>query len=110
MNHIQMNIQQKNQFIPFPDEEYKEARKLKKYEFHCGGDRGAWECDVTVSLTDEEEACLKEYAKDERNEFLGWYPPVDKIWSKAMKALEDQCDEDAELNDVVIWIPFKFRS
>ena len=80
---------------------------MKDYEFHCGGGRGAWECDVTVSLTEKEEYSLKEYAQD--HEMLDWDNPDKKIWFKVMKELEEQCDDDADFDDVVVWVPYGLK-
>jgi len=83
---------------------------MKAYEFRCGGDHGAWECLVDVKLTDEEETILKEFAKDEKNEFIDWFPPMDKIWTKVMSELEKQCTDDFDADSVVIWIPTGLRA
>lgn len=77
---------------------------MKQCEFQCGGGRGAWECLVDVSLTDKEYSVLKEYKKD--HEHLSMEQPVEEIYFKVMKALEEQCDEDADFSGIVIWPPF----
>ena len=78
-----------------------------KYEFVCGGDHGAWECLVDVELTDEEEHILKDHAQE--NDFVSVFPPTEKIWGKVMLALEEQCDEDADLSDAMIRVPVGMR-
>lgn len=81
---------------------------MKKYEFHCGGDHGAWECYVTVPLTEEEESILKAYSESTDDEFLYWDKPLDKVYSKVLKALDEQCD-DLDAESVVIWVPTGMR-
>lgn len=80
-----------------------------KHEFLCGGDHGAWECYVTVELTNEEEALLKEFASDERNEHLDWFPPMSGVYTKVLKELEEQCTDDLDMDSLVIWVPSEFR-
>ena len=77
---------------------------MRTFDFQCGGGRGAWECIVSVPLSETEISVLKEYAKD--NEHLELFPPTDKIYLKVIGELEKQCDEDADLDNVVIWVPF----
>lgn len=80
---------------------------MKEYDFLCGGDGGAWECTVTVKLSDEEAALLKEEA--EKDFFLSAFPPTENIWCKVSEALAEQCDDDLDMNSVVIWIPTELR-
>lgn len=80
---------------------------MKSFEFNCGGDRGAWETLVDVSLTDEEAFILKQFAKE--NDILDRCALTESIWSKVMDALKDQCDEDADLSTTVIWVPFGIK-
>ena len=80
---------------------------MKKYDFLCGGDHGAWECIVTVELTDEEASILKEEAK--KDFCLSCFPPTEDIWCKVSEALEQECDDDLDMNSVVIWIPTELR-
>ena len=82
---------------------------MKKYEFLCGGDFGAWECLVDVWLTDEDITLLKKFGENELNEHLDWFPPMDKIYAKVLKALEEQCDDELNNNSLVIWIPSEFK-
>lgn len=82
---------------------------MKKYEFLCGGDHGAWETYVTVNLTEDEESLLKEYASDDRNEMLYWEEPMDKIYEKVLKELEKQCDDELDANSLVVWVPFGLK-
>ena len=82
---------------------------MKAYEFLCGGDHGAWESYVTVELTDEEETLLKKFAADDRNEHLDWFPPMDSIYTKVVKELEEQCTDDLNMDSFVIWIPSEFK-
>ena len=82
---------------------------MKSYEFLCGGDRGAWETEVTVDLTEEDEAVLTKFGADDRNEHLYWTEETDKVYSKVIDALVDQCDENLDVDSVVIWVPSEFR-
>lgn len=79
---------------------------MKTFEFQCGGDFGSWECMVTVQLTDEQAARLKDYAQD--HEFLD-SSDMEDIYENVMHSLELQCDEDAELNNVMVWVPFGLK-
>lgn len=76
-----------------------------KHEFLCGGDYGAWECEVTVELTEKEENLLQE----KHEEHLYWFPPLDGIYNKVIAELEQQCTEEINLNSLVIWVPSEFR-
>lgn len=82
---------------------------MSSHEFLCGGDYGSWECLVDVRLNDEEETILKEFAKDDRNEHLDWFPPMDKIYKKVLKELEEQCDDELNTSSIVIWVPSEFK-
>lgn len=82
---------------------------MKAYTFHCGCDRGACECYVSVQLTEEEEAILKEYVKNDMIEFVSHFAPTDRIFTKVALALEDQC-EDICGDSLVIWIPTGMRN
>ncbi len=100
---------------------------MQKYDFLCGGDRGAWECLVDVELSDEEKSQLSSYGQN--HEFLDWEDPVKDIYQKVFDALDEQCrdnqyllddtepeDDDGEeeettyLQDVVIRIPYELRN
>lgn len=82
---------------------------METYEFHCGGDRGAWECIVDVQLTDDETELLKEFAQNADDEFLYWEPPMDKIYSKVLLELEKQCDDNFDADTVVIRFPYGLK-
>ena len=82
---------------------------MSKHEFLCGGDYGAWECYVTVELTEEEETILREFASDDRNEHLDRFEPKGKIWKKVVKELKKQCEEELNMASLVIWIPSELR-
>ena len=62
---------------------------------------------MTVSLNEDEETALREYAQD--HEMLDWDNPDKKIWFKVMKELEEQCDDDADFDDVVVWVPYGLK-
>ena len=38
-----------------------------------------------------------------KEEFNAWDNPDKKIWFKVMKELEEQCDDDADFDNVVVW-------
>lgn len=78
---------------------------MKKYTFLCGGDRGAWESEVTIELSEEEEEILKLYAENDRNEFIDRFHPTESIWSKIVHSLEEQCDDDFDSSMLVVRIP-----
>lgn len=82
---------------------------MKTYEFHCGGDRGAWECIVDVALTPEDESLIKEYANNATDEFLSQFPPTDKIYNKVMEELKKQCDDNFNASTVVIRYPYGLK-
>ena len=82
---------------------------MKEYEFLCGGDHGAWECLVTVKLTEEESSRLIAWAQN--HEFLDYDRPVKDIYLKALAALDEQCDdEDLDANTIVIRVPTGLRT
>ena len=85
--------------------ELRKEKKMKSYEFRCGEE--GWDCLVDAELTEEEEAILKAHAQE--NDFVSAFPPTEKIWDKVMLALEEQCDEDADLSNVTIRIPVGMR-
>ena len=83
---------------------------MKSYEFLCGGDGGAWETEVTVNLTEEEESILKKFSSNPLNEHLDWFPPEDKVYFKVVEELAKQCDDDLNMDSLVIWVPFELRN
>ena len=82
---------------------------MKSYEFLCGGDHGAWETYVTVDLTEEEEDLLRKFGSKEQNERLDWFEPMDKIYFKVIDQLSKQCEDDLDMDSVVIWVPSEMR-
>ena len=80
---------------------------MKTYEFQCGGDHGAWECMVDIQLDEIDSDILEEYSQS--HEFLDYEDPVKNIYSKVYRALEAQCDDDADLNNIMIWVPFGIK-
>ena len=81
---------------------------MKKYEFLCGGDHGAWECLVTVSLTNEEAAIVKEQSKNDDQ--LTVFPPTTDIFLKVIRALEQDSLDEIDMDSVIVWIPHELRS
>ena len=82
---------------------------MKSYEFLCGGDHGAWECYVTVELTEEEEKLLREFGSKNQNDRLYWFAPMDKIYFKVVEELAKQCEDDLDMDSLVIWVPTEMR-
>lgn len=82
---------------------------MKSYEFLCGGDHGAWETYVTVELSEAEELLLKEFASDDKNDKLDWFEPMDKIYFKVVEELSKQCDDELDMDSLVIWVPSELR-
>ena len=99
---------------------------MRKYDFLCGGDHGAWECLVDIELSDEEIGRLSIYGRE--HEFLDWEDPVKDIYQKVFDALDEQCrdnqyllddndnekddeaDDEIYLQDAVIRIPYELKS
>ena len=81
---------------------------MKDHEFLCGGDYGAWETEVTVGLTEEEENILHDQlVKGELHIYR--FPPTDKIFTKIYRNLKKQCDGTIDKSSIVIWIPSELR-
>lgn len=80
-----------------------------KHEFLCGGDHGAWECEVTVDLAESEEELIRQFASNELNERLDWFPPMDKIYSKVVSCLQELCEDELDMDTLVIFVPYEFR-
>ena len=74
-----------------------------KYSFTCGGEN--WESIVDVNLTDEEANLVR----STEMETLSSFEPTDGIFHKVQDKLALQCDDDADLDNIVVWIPAELR-